>query len=146
MDAPLIMTDDVRAALESLRARAALAPVDVRSLKDQIATAQGDRTHRQQMNRQTVVIPGPWPFYVTFSIETGHPAGACRHMSMSIRRAGRVPHPAAVEMVAAMLGFVGGMKDYTLAWPEKLSDGGTAINIIQEIAYWARSPAEPARA
>ena len=85
------------------------------------------------MTAQTIRIDGPWPFFVTFSIETGQPVGPCRHMSMSIRREDRVPHPDAVWLIAAELGFVGGL-DSCQAWPERLNDGGTAINVIQPIA------------
>jgi hypothetical protein len=85
------------------------------------------------MNAQTVVIPGPWQFFVVFTIETGHPAGTCRHMSLSIRRKDRVPSPAAVWMVAEELGFSGGLLACS-AWLERLSDGGIAINVAQPLA------------
>jgi hypothetical protein len=68
-----------------------------------------------------------------FSIETGHVVGACRHMSMSIVRVGRVPSQEAVWMVAEQLGFSGGLTACT-AWPEKVSDGVTAINVVQPLS------------
>jgi hypothetical protein len=138
--APLIMTAEVRVKLARLRAFAATRPVDVLELAEAIKSAQGDRAYRKAMTAQTVVIPGPWPFYVTFSIETGQPCGTCRHMSMSIRREDRVPHPAAVAIVAVELGFAGGIEDCAI-WMENLSDGGVAINVAQPIAVVAASAA-----
>ena len=133
--APLIITPEVTASLEALRQRAPLHPVNVHELMRKIKTAQGDRQHRQQMTEQTVPIPGPWPFFVTFSIETGQPVGTCRHMSMSIMREGRTPTPEAVWLIAEVLGFTGSMKDCKV-WIEKLSDGDRAINVVQPIDGW----------
>lgn len=132
--APLIITDDVLTDLARLRVDAAAKPVDVTTLARRLETPAGRREHHRQMDIQTVVIGGgPFPFFVTFSVETGHPVGTCRHMSMSIRRQGRVPHPAAVWMVAEILGFAGGLGACRV-WPEDLSDRGKAVNIAQPIA------------
>lgn len=131
--APLIIGQSERRALDELREAAGLAPVDVVDLLERIKTARGDRSHRRRMTRQTVRIPGPWPFFVTFSVETGHPAGTCRHMSMSVRREDRVPNAQALWMIAEMLGFSGGLEACRI-WPEALSDGGTAMNVVQPVA------------
>ncbi len=133
---PLIITPDVSANLRDLRAKARLKPVDIKGLLRTIKTPRGKRLHMDAMQAQTVVIPGPWPFFVTYSIETGHPAGTCRHMSMSVRREGRVPHPEAIKMIADEMGFVGGLEACTV-WPEELSDGGTAINVVQPLSVQA---------
>lgn len=85
------------------------------------------------MTAQSIRIQGPWPFFVTFWIETNHPVGTCRHMSMSITRDNRVPSPAAVWLIAEVLGFAGGL-EACRQWPEELSDGGTAINIVQPLS------------
>ena len=135
-NAPLLLSAEVYSAFEALRQKAARKPVDMPSLMRAIKTQQGERRHRKQMQAQTVPIPGPWPFFVTFSIETGHPAGTCRHMSMSVKRDGRVPHPAALWMVAEAFGFSGGLESCTV-WPEKLSDGGAAINLVQPVTVQA---------
>jgi hypothetical protein len=54
-------------------------------------------------------------------------------MSMSIVREGRVPHPDAVWLVAAELGFAGGL-DACQTWVEDLRDGGHAINVLQPLS------------
>jgi hypothetical protein len=132
VSAPLLIGDDVRAELAKLRTSAADKPVDMPALIEQLKTKDGRRRHKDAMTRQTVIIPGPWPFYVTYSIETGHPCGTCRHMSMSIGRKDRVPHPVGVWMVAEELGFSGGL-GACVVWPEPLSDGGVAINVVQPL-------------
>jgi hypothetical protein len=133
VDAPLIITPEVLADLHKLRDVAARKPVSIPELMRVIKTPRGERMHRERMTAQTVLIPGPWEFFVTFSIETGHPSGTCRHMSMSIMRDKRVPHPAAIWMVAAELGFSGGLEACKV-WPEDLSDRGVAINLIQPLS------------
>jgi hypothetical protein len=132
--APLILCDAVRRDLAKLRARAARSPVDIARWTEAIKTPSGRELHLKQMDAQTVVIPGPWPFSVTLSIDVGNPIGPCRHMSMSVRRLGRVPTPPAVEMVARELGFVGGVLDYHRVWTERMRDGGKAVHIVQVIA------------
>ncbi|MES2712010.1 MAG: hypothetical protein V4653_10540 [Pseudomonadota bacterium] len=120
-----------RAQLQELRERAAAAPVDMPRLVEWIKTDGGKRQHLAQMNRQS--IPLPFGFMVTLSIEVGHPVGTCRHMSMSVLKDGRVPHPEALWMVAEQLGFIGSLHQCQ-AWIEDLSDGGKAVNIVQPVA------------
>lgn len=134
-DAPLIITPEVTAALHKLRALAATKPIDMAEAMRLLKTRRGVRLHKERMNAQTVAIPGPWPFFVTFSVENGHPVGTCRHMSMSILREGRVPHLDAVGMVAKVMGFAGDNPLETChVWIEDLSDGGKAVNVVQPIS------------
>jgi hypothetical protein len=132
-DAPLIITPEVRAALHQLRDAAARKPVDMRELMHRLETPSGKFQYTLQMGAQTILIPGPWDFLVTFSLETGHPAGTARHMSISVNREGRVPHPRAVWMVAEALGFVGGLETCRL-YTENLQGHGVAINVIQPLS------------
>ena len=133
MSAPLLIGPEVVANLAELRARARLAPIDMQHLLEVFKTPDGRRHHHDAMTSQSTVIPGIWPFFVTYSVETGHPAGMCRHMSMRAERHGRAPSPEAVWMVARHMGFVRGLIDCTL-WLEDLSDGGVAVNIVQPFA------------
>lgn len=66
------------AALMALRELAAARPVDMLRLMDVIKTPQGKGAHKDRMTEQSVFIP--LDFMVTFSIETGHPVGTCRHI------------------------------------------------------------------
>ncbi len=103
-------------------------PVDIPLLLKRLTTHDGKREHRAQMTRQSIALPVTW--LVTYSIETGHPAGKCRHMSMSCGSADRVPNQHALWMVAEELGFRGGLVACTV-WPERLRGHGTAINVVQ---------------
>jgi hypothetical protein len=129
LDAPLIITPQVQADLHKLRDAAARNPIDMPHRVTRLHTPRGRRLHMQQMDAQTVEIPGPWPF----SIETGHPSGAARHVSVSIAREGRVPGQYAVWMICEELGFGGGL-EACQCWPEKLEGGGTAVNVIQPLS------------
>lgn len=138
---PLIVGQAQKALLHGLRDLAAANPVDMRGLTDRLATPDGKRAHMDRMNALTCEIPAA--FWVTFSIETGHPVGTCRHMSMSSRRHGRTPTPEAVWMIAEELGFVGSLEMCTV-WPEDLQRGpqerkdrAIAINVVQPIAVSA---------
>jgi hypothetical protein len=136
---PLIIGPDEKARLQQLRELAAQHPIDMPALLERLKTAEGKYRHNRQMTRQTVRLPSILgaAFFVSFSIETGHPGGRImRHMSMSVLRhdvQDRVPHPAAVLMAAEELGFTGGLKACAV-WPETLSDGDTAINVVQPVA------------
>lgn len=130
--APLLVTPAVVASLHALRDYVRSAPVvDVRTLAARLTLPKARKRHGAQMNRQTISIPGPWPFYVTLSIEHGHPIGAARHMSMSVDRLERLPSPEALRIIATELGF--GPFDGCTIWPEKLSDGRSAINMVEPI-------------
>lgn len=125
----LIGTDEVQA-LQTLRDLAAQNQFDVRPIHDRPHDRKLMEAHRKRMSAQTIMLPVA--YFVTFSIETGHPSGVARHMSMSVEREGRAPLPEAVWMVAEELGFVGGLETCAV-WLEDLSDGGKAVNVVQPL-------------
>lgn len=131
---PLIIGPEQVALLAKLRELARARPVDMPDLLRRLQTPRGKRLHRAQMTAQSVWIPTA--FLVTFSIETKHPSGTCRHMSMSSDVRDRLPTPEALWMVADQLGFVGGLNLCTV-WIEKLdrSEPATdAINVVQPLS------------
>lgn len=130
----LLLGPNERCQLAQLREQARQHPVDMPTLVEAMRTAQGSRRHRQQMTAQTIAIPTR--YYVTFSIETGHPGGACRHMSMSTLADERIPRIEGIWMVAEELGFSGGIDECSL-WLEDLSGGGKAVNVVQPISLMA---------
>lgn len=105
-------------------------PMSVLDIMRDTKTPQGHQKHIRRMERHTIDIPVL--YCVTFSIETNHPAGTCRHMSMSSKSPGRVPTPDAVLMVADELGFVGGL-DACKLWAEDIGEGDIAINLAQPV-------------
>jgi len=128
---PLLVGPIEKLALADLAKLAAAHPVDMKGLTKRIESQEGKARHMAQMTAQTVHIPVA--YLVTFSIETGHPAASqCRHMSMSVARAGRVPLPQAVWMVAEELGFTGSLQACTV-WVEDLQGHGKAINVVQPV-------------
>lgn len=129
MATALIIGVSERQAIADLRERAAASPVNMPDLMARIETPDGKAAHMRQMSAQTVCLPVAYA--VTFSIETGHPIGVVRHMSMSVNR--RLPRPEAAWMVAQELGFWGSIKDCTV-WREKLQGHGEAVNLVQPIA------------
>jgi hypothetical protein len=138
---PLIIGEAQKAALRELRDNAAANPIDMPPLMKRLETPEGKAAHMRQMNCQTIDVP--LAFMVTFSIETNHPCGTCRHMSMSATRRGRTPTPEAVWMVAEELGFVGSM-EACVVWPEDLqrgpqqrTDRAIAINVVQPLSVFA---------
>lgn len=132
--AVLILTEESRLALKELREIAAANPVDMPPLMDRLLTVDGKRAHMDQMTAQSVDIPVG--FLVTFSIELRHPAGTCRHMSMSTATKDRTPTPEAVWMIAEELGFNAGLHACRV-WLEDLKRGegrAVAINVVQPVS------------
>lgn len=127
----LLIGPEQKAALSALRDLAARHPVDMLWLMPRIKKAKHRKAHLAQMTRQSVPIPTR--YMVTLSIETGHPGGTMRHMSMSSLAEGLLPRPEAVWMVAEELGFVGEIEQCQV-WVEDLSDGGKAVNLVQPLA------------
>lgn len=139
-DAPLIIGPKEREDIARLRALAEAQPINIFDVQKKMESDAGSEQHRARMDEQTIELAaGPWSFFVTYSIETGQPPGPCRHLSMSVMRGNRVPHPAALWLVAESLGFVGGLHR-CLCWAEDLKDGGTAVNALQPIRLGGHPP------
>lgn len=134
MATPLLIGPTERAQLTALRELANDHPIDMLALLHALKLPKGKALHRQQMTRQTVTLP--LDFMVTMSIETGHPVGTCRHMSMSSPNRKRVPSPEAVWLVADLLGFTVGLWTCT-HWLEQLEGHGRAVNVLQPISPFA---------
>jgi hypothetical protein len=129
MSTPLLIGPEQVAALHRIRDLAAQRPVDMRGLGERLKLPKLKAKHMRQMSAQTVDLP--LAFRVTFSIETGHPGGPARHMSMSVAREDRVPHPEGLWMVAEALGFTGSLEACQAVWVEDLQGHGKAINVVQ---------------
>jgi hypothetical protein len=129
MATPLLVGPEQKEALYDLRIKAAKKPVDMQLLMEDFKDPAKRAVHQAQMTEQSIVIP--FAFFVTFSLETGHPGGVARHMSMSSFKPNRLPTPEAVWMIAYELGFTGTLEACDGVWIEDLSDGGKAINVLQ---------------
>ena len=136
---PFILDEAGRKKLARLRVLAAKRPVEMRGILERLENPDERRRHKRQMSAQTVVLP--FGYAVTYSIETGHPIGTCRHMSMSSPAEGRLPIAAVVWLTAEALGFVGDLELCTI-WVENLEGHGQAINVVQPVGI-AEPPARP---
>lgn len=144
MRVPFVFGPAERAALEALRQRAGLAPVDMARLMagPGLKDPARKRRHLRQMTEQSVLLP--FGYLVTYSVELNHPSGAAaRHMSMSHPDPARAPNEFAVWTVCEALGFTGLTRlDQARTdlrnlvggvWLEDLDEGGTAVNVLQLI-------------
>ena len=145
---------EARAALKQLVEKATAAPIDMLAVMENMKTADGRRDHFARM--KTLTIPILTHFFVTFSIENGHPVGMCRHMSMSIglpmkkgleKEEGLIvpgpnntwlPSVSIICLVCQELGFTGThlkagerLKDCN-TWLEDIGDY-KAVNVVQPI-------------
>jgi hypothetical protein len=127
---PLMIGTEEASSLVDLKNRAEAEVVDVRVVLQQIQTPEGLRAHRIRMGKLTVTIPVAYD--VTYSVEDGHPCGRSRHMSMSVRKDGRVPNDQALWMVCEHLGFRGSLEGCAV-WPEEIGHGMVAINVLQPL-------------
>lgn len=138
MGAPLIISDEVERGLASLRDTAGRNPLDMAWVMEQVKTPAGRKRLDVLMSKYTMLIPGPFPFKVTYSVEQGHPSGTMRHFSMSIRKEGSVPSPEALWMVAEKLGFSGSLR-MCMVYMEDATGGGKAVNVVQLLAIRAEA-------
>lgn len=126
---PLLIGRHEKLAIDRIKTLAELAIVDVLALMKNIETVDGKAAHMAQMRNQT--IPLPVGYLVTFSIEDGHGAGRCFHLSVSVDNPKKLPSPEAVWMIAEAYGFYGSLRD-TVHWIETLKQG-RAINVVQPL-------------
>ena len=69
-------------------------------------------------------------YRIAFSFEQ-QPAGLLRHLSVSVPRVGRTPHPAAVEMIAREFGFTEFPPTAGRIWLEEFDPGHHAVNVVE---------------
>jgi hypothetical protein len=119
-----------RKRLADLRALANRHPVNAAELPHTLATDEGKVAHLQVITSQTIELPVG--FLLSFTVETGHPCGTIRHMTLSVMRVDRIPTPEACELVAAELGFVGGLAA-CMRWTEQLQGHGVGVNLVQPV-------------
>jgi hypothetical protein len=119
------------ARLERLRIFAVTHPLYMPQVRALMRTLEGEKLHMKAMAEHSVELP--LGYLVTFSIETGHPFGTCRHMSMSSSVPSMAPSAQTAWMVAQRLGFVVGVHRCDV-WIEELERDNkkySAVNLIQ---------------
>jgi hypothetical protein len=126
----LIIGEDERALIAELRA--VVEAREPMTAADLLAVAAADiEAFRDAMNMQSVDIP--IGYVATYSIEVqpnAPPPGICRHISISVDRPGKLPHPAAVDMILEAFGMQPIAKS-SKVWIEDICPGQKAINVLQ---------------
>ena len=131
-DVSLDLGPDLRQMLGTLREIASGQPLDITTLGARMASARGWREHQAQMQRQSLTVQGEVALLLVYSVETGHPSGTCRHMSLSMSDPELLPSQLLTETIMRELGFIGGT-DLCQIWTEPLSSGSTAVNVVQPV-------------
>ena len=116
--------------LDQLRIRAAKNPIDVVATLAKLNTEEGKAAHKRLVTSQSIELPVG--YLVSFTIETGHPAGTCRHMTLGVMQKDYGPSLDAVRMVAEALGFVGGVSCCAI-WLDKTEGHGLGVNLVQPV-------------
>lgn len=123
---PLIIDGGVREALRAIVARAAADPVPLEVVR---GLAAGALFPEDVSRGKTLDIPAG--FHVVYTHE--HQAhGVLRHLSVSIDLPGRVPHPAAVQMIMEEVGFILPLAE-CWAWEEPCGNDRRAINVVEPL-------------
>ena len=133
MTRPLIIGDGTLAAVRSLRERAAANPVnaaevkrvglDAKKIRDLKLSDRPPGFERKPGER----IEIPVGFTVAYTVEQ-QPSGLCGHLSVSVDRKGKVPHPAAVEAIAKL--FDQSIDTSIACWLEEFEPGHEAVNLL----------------
>jgi hypothetical protein len=128
---PLIINADIRSAIRSLRERAAARPITLEQGR-KLAIQPKDEFHIKHDERNgerpaSEFLNLPFGYRIAYSVEQ-QPIGFCGHLSISVDRPGRVPHPAAVEMLAAEFGMT---LQHAHMWLEDFKPDHAAVNVVQ---------------
>lgn len=125
----LIIGEPERAIIRALQQRAAaVGPFDAKEIVEKISDPTYEADYRKTMNTLTIHLPVD--FQVTYSLEK-QPIGLCRHLSVSVKRRGKLPNMPAVAMIADAFGFQVPIEPEQF-WLEPI-DGGQAVNIVQPV-------------
>lgn len=129
----LLIREQEREKIATLRDLASATPVDMRTLTDRLKDPDEKRRHMDQMEAQSIIVPTS--YLITYSVETGHPGGTARHLSMSCTEVDRLPTREAVWLICEAFGFIGEL-DFCTVWLEELQRGekrAKAVNVVQII-------------
>jgi hypothetical protein len=126
----LIIGDEQRAMIGSLRARMAANPIDP---AEAMAQAKADpAAYRRRMGAFTIELPVG--YVVTYSVERqpeAPPPGLCAHISISVTRARLMPSIEAVDMILAEFGMAAVQSGKSKIWVETIDERTKAVNVIQ---------------
>lgn len=133
----LAITPEVRTAVAAMRERAAANPVTRAEIDAIGIPAQkirnltlADRPPGFERKQKSQFLDIDFGFRVAYSVED-QPGGLVGHLSISIDRKGKVPHPAAVVEIARL--FDMSIQSAEYVWLEEFEPGHQAVNLIKLI-------------
>ena len=124
----LVIGPEQEALIAALRskARANVVPFEAMKLR-----AAGNVRNIAEINSDyTMGIP--FGFSVTLTHEEHRPGIVCRHLSVSVDRAGKGPHPLAVQEIMSKFGFANPLGEL-VCWDEPLDQDRFAINVVEPL-------------
>lgn len=133
---PLVIGPEEKARIEALKERAAA------RVRDAKADLEAAPEAVRQSNFEVATIALPVGFQVTYTHER-QPVGLCQHLSVSVDKRGKTPHPAAVDMILEAFGMkplnLGAFgrqvrPRHSAVWLEEFEPGMTAVNVVQTFA------------
>ena len=122
-----------------IRQKVDAARKDIVPLRDAMKHAQGDDSPYltyEERNDEIVRKRPPQElklqsYRIFFSFEE-QPIGLLRHISVSVRKAGKTPHPIAMEMIIKEFGFSGiPLVRPGRIWLEEFEPGHHAVNVAE---------------
>jgi hypothetical protein len=125
----LVIGETEKAKIAELRQTAAANVMDAAAMRT--ASGKDIRAYRQMMEELSIELPRG--FLVTYSHDRHpDPYGVVRHISVSVDRANRVPHPAAVDMILEAFGMQP-IGESVSVWIEDVGKREKAINVVQRL-------------
>jgi hypothetical protein len=133
----LLITPEIREACTAAVARARAHPIAWETLKQYAIPRDRDRGHVTLADRaapgfrpvsEGVKIPIGIRAAISFEVQ---PAGLCAHLSISVDRPGKLPHPAIVNELAGLFGFTLPVFEHSKIWVEEFEPGHEAVNVVE---------------
>lgn len=123
----LLIGAEERQKIAELRAFAAANVQDAKHVMDTTREPAAEAAHRDMMDMHSIELPVG--YHVTYSHER-QPPGLCVHISISVDRPNKMPHPAAVETILEAFGMQP-IKGSPGIWIEDINAVTKALNIVQ---------------
>lgn len=133
MTRALMITPDIRHKIKALKEKAAAHPIPIKKVMDKALAPEKEfevKLSDRDPGKTYDAAEGfliPVGYRVAYSVEE-QPAGICAHLSISVDKKGKLPHPEAIKMIAFEFGCED-LKDST-GWIEEFEPGHDAVNVV----------------
>lgn len=132
----IIIDENVRANIKAVVERAFANVISLDSLKARIEAGErtddpSTRNPYVEATQDDMAVFIPAGIKTVFTVEE-HPAGVCRHLSVSINRPGYTAPPIALQMLMEEFGFTSKIED-CIVYPETYAPGRIAVNVLEMV-------------